>query len=196
MTDTTETLNNDVPNTNSATAVLTDDSVPESQLEQITLLAEQLKELSDQISETEITVSTLKERRKHVAEELLPDLMAQQGLKLFQLETGAKVQVDDFVDARIKDPNVAFEWLRETGNDSIIKNKVELNFDRNEDALAQEIINKLKREYGIDADAKITVHHATLKSFCREALENEELAESLPREAFGIYQGKRAKLSN
>lgn len=196
MTDTTETLDNDVPNTNSATAVLTDDSVPESQLEQITSLAEQLKELSDQISEAEITVSTLKERRKHVAEELLPDLMAQQGLKLFQLETGAKIQVDDFVDARIKDPNVAFEWLRETGNDSIIKNKIELTFDRNEDALAQEIINKLKREHGVDADAKITIHHATLKSFCREALENEELAESLPREAFGIYQGKRAKLSN
>jgi hypothetical protein len=35
----------------------------------------------------------------------------------------------------------------------------------------------------------------TLKSFCKDALDNPELAESLPREAFGIYQGKRAKVN-
>jgi len=186
-------LDNDIP-TNPA--VPTGDSLPKSELGEITLLAQQLKDINNEILEAEAKVSTLKDRRKTIAEELIPDRMASHGLKLLELDTGAKIRVDDFVDARIQDPNVAFEWLRETGNDSIIKNKIELTFDRNEDALAQEIINKLKREHDIDADAKITVHHATLKSFCREALENEELAESLPREAFGIYQGKRAKLSN
>jgi len=186
-------LDNDIP-TNPA--IPTGDSLPKSELGEITLLAQQLKDLNNEIAEAEIQVSTLKDRRKHVAEELLPELMAKQGLKLLQLETGAKIQVDDFVDARIKDPNVAFSWLRETGNDSIIKNKIELNFERNQDTLAQEIINKLKREHDIDADVKIAVHHATLKSFCREALENEELSASLPREAFGIYEGKRAKLTN
>lgn len=186
-------LDNDIP-TNPA--VPTGDSLPKSELGEITLLAQQLKDINNEILEAEATVSTLKDRRKTIAEELIPDRMASHGLKLLELDTGAKIRVDNFVDARIQDPNVAFEWLRKTGNDSIIKNKIELTFDRNEDSLAQEIVNKLKREHGIDADAKITVHHATLKSFCREALENEELAESLPREAFGIYQGKRAKLSN
>lgn len=186
-------LDNDIP-TNPA--VPTGDSLPKSELGEITLLAQQLKDINNEILEAEATVSTLKDRRKTIAEELIPDRMASHGLKLLELDTGAKIRVDNFVDARIQDPNVAFEWLRKTGNDSIIKNKIELTFDRNEDSLAQEIVNKLKREHDIDADAKITVHHATLKSFCREALENEELAESLPREAFGIYQGKRAKLSN
>lgn len=186
-------LDNDIP---ANPAVPTGDSLPKSELGEITLLAQQLKDINNEILEAEAKVSTLKDRRKTLAEESIPDLMASHGLKLLELETGAKIRVDDFVDARIQDPDVAFEWLRETGNDSIIKNKVELTFDRNEDALAQEIINKLKREHNIDADAKISVHHATLKSFCREALENEELAETLPREAFGIYQGKRAKLSN
>jgi len=193
MTDNLIILDNDVPITN---AVPTGDSVPKSDLGEITLLAQQLKDLNNEVAETEIKVSELKAKRKHIAEELMPELMLKHGLKLLQLDTGAKIKVDDFVDARIQDPNVAFEWLRETGNESIIKNKIELTFDRSEDALAQEIINKLKREHGIDADAKITVHHSTLKAFCREALENEELAESLPREAFGIYQGKRAKLTN
>lgn len=175
--------------------VPTGDSLPQSDLGEITLLAQQLKDLNDQIVETEVQVSTLKNRRKTIAEELIPDLMAKQGLKLLQLETGAKIRIDDFVDARIKDPNVAFDWLRETNNDSIIKNEIKVNLGRNEDTVAQEIVNKLKREHDIDAEVKITVHNQTLKAFCRDALENEELAETLPREAFGIYQGKRAKIT-
>jgi hypothetical protein len=102
--------------------------------------------------------------------------------------------VDEFVDARIKDANIAFEWLRETNNESIIKNQISVSLGRGDDDKAQEVIQLLK-ENDVEADLKITVHNQTLKAFCRDALDNPELAESLPREAFGIYQGKRAKIT-
>ena len=103
--------------------------------------------------------------------------------------------MDEFVDARIKDANTAFDWLRATNNESIIKNQISVSLGRGDDAKAQEILGLLK-DKDVDADLKITVHNQTLKAFCRDALDNPDLAESLPREAFGIYQGKRAKITH
>lgn len=157
-------------------------------------LGDTLNELDNKVLLAEAEVSMLKATRKQVAEELIPDLMNKVGLKLVQLENGTKIKVDEFVDARIKDANIAFEWLRETNNESIIKNQISVSLDRGDDDKAQEVIQLLK-ENDVEADLKITVHNQTLKAFCRDALDNPELAESLPREAFGIYQGKRAKIT-
>ena len=170
-------------------------NVPTGDLSEITELGKALKKLDDDIIDAEIAISKLKEQRRTIAEEHIPELMNKHGLKLIQLDDDTKIKVSDFVDARIKDPATAFDWLRETNNDSIIKNTITIALDRGDDGVAEEITNKLKREYGIDADRKIAIHHATLKSFCRDALEDPELAESLPREAFGIYEGKRAKIT-
>ncbi len=157
-------------------------------------LGDTLNGLDNQVVQAEEEVSRLKATRKQVAEELIPDLMNKVGLKLVQLENGTKIKVDEFVDARIKDANIAFEWLRETNNESIIKNQISVSLGRGDDDKAQEVIQLLK-ENDVEADLKITVHNQTLKAFCRDALDNPELAESLPREAFGIYQGKRAKIT-
>ena len=151
--------------------------------------------LDQDILQKEAELSNLKQDRKTLAEDVIPTLMAEHNLKLIQLDDDTKIQINEFVDARIKDPSVAFDWLRETNNDSIIKNQITIALDRGDDGVAEEITNKLKEEFGIDADRKIAIHHATLKSFCRDALDNPELAESLPRAAFGIYEGKRAKIT-
>jgi len=170
-------------------------SVPAGDLAEIKNLGEALNDLDQNILEEEGKISALKANRKKIAEELLPDLMEKVGLKLIQLNDDTKIQLNDFVDARIKDPQTAFDWLRETNNDSIIKNQLSITLGRDQDALAKEIQDLIEESFSVTADAKISIHHATLKSFCRDALDNPELAESLPREAFGIYQGTRAKIT-
>ena len=169
-------------------------NVPQDDLAMLKELGDTLNDLNNKVLAAEVEISDLKATRTHVAEELIPDLMNKVGLKLIQLDDGAKIQINEFVDARIKDPEVAFNWLRATNNESIIKNQIQVVLGRGDDAKAQEILQTLK-ENDVDADLKITVHNQTLKAFCRDALDNPELAESLPREAFGIYQGKRAKIS-
>ncbi len=171
------------------------ENVETNDLTEITQLGKSLAELDNDILQAEAEVSNLKQKRKHIAEELMPELMNKYGLKLIQLDDGRKIRVDNLVDARIKNPEVAFNWLRDTNNDSIIKNQITVTLGRNEDVKAQAILNTLQREHDVNADAKISVHNMTLKSFCRDALENPELAESLPREAFGIYEGQRAKIT-
>jgi hypothetical protein len=173
-----------------------EDNVEQNDLAEIRQLGDTLNELDQSILQAEAEVSNLKQRRKQVAEELLPDLMNKCGLSLIQLNNGAKIQINEFVDARIKDPDVAFQWLRDTNNDSIIKNDITVSLGRGDDALAQQVIATLKESHDIDAQVRIGIHNMTLKSFCKDALDNPELAESLPREAFGIYEGQRAKITN
>ena len=165
------------------------------QMSELTDLANELERVDAEIVEAELQLSNLKQNRKTIAEEHLPQLMEQAGIDSLSLASGKKIAVQEFVDAKIKDPNVAFQWLRETNNDSIIKNEISVSLGRGDDALAQEIISTLKDKHDIEANVRVGIHNMTLKSFCRDALDNPELAETLPKEAFGIYQGKRAKVN-
>ena len=165
------------------------------QMSELTDLATELERVDAEIIEAEVQLSNLKQNRKTIAEEHLPQLMEQAGIDSLKLASGRKIEIKEFVDAKIKDPNVAFQWLRETNNDSIIKNEISVSLGRGDDALAQEIISTLKEKHDIEANVRVGIHNMTLKSFCRDALDNPELAETLPKDAFGIYQGKRAKVN-
>lgn len=164
-------------------------------MSELTQLADELDSLEAQIAEKEMELSVLKQARKTISEDSLPTLMEQAGVDTLKLTNGRKIEIKDFVDARITDPNVAFQWLRETDNESIIKNEINVSLGRGDDAVAQDIIQTLKEQYEVDAAVKVGVHNMTLKAFCRDALDNPELAETLPKKAFGIYQGKRAKIN-
>jgi hypothetical protein len=158
-------------------------------------LSDTLVQLENEVTEAEEALSALKNKRKTIAEEHLPAMLETMGIDGLSLSNGKQIVLNEFVDARIKDSEVAFDWLRATNNDSIIKNQVSITLGRDQDDLAQEIKDLIEESFSVVADRKVTIHHATLKSFCRDALDNPELAESLPREAFGIYQGKRVKVT-
>ena len=164
-------------------------------ISELTAKAEELVQLDEDVLGLEKELSELKQVRKTVAEEHIPIIMETAGVDTLQLSDGKKIAIKEFVDARIQNPDKAFDWLRETNNESIIKNEIKIQLGRTEDDKAREIVETIQREFGIDADVKITIHNATLKAFCRDALEDPELAASMPREAFGIYQGKRAKIT-
>ena len=158
-------------------------------------LSDTLVQLENEVTAAEEALSALKNKRKTIAEEHLPAMLETMGIDGLSLSNGKQIVLNEFVDARIKDAITAFDWLRQTNNESIIKNQITISLERGDDDKAQEVIQNLKESHGIDAEVKISIHNQTLKSFCRDALDNPELAESLPREAFGIYQGKRAKIT-
>jgi len=158
-------------------------------------LSDTLVSLEIQIARAEENLSELKTAKKKVAEEHLPTMLETLGIDSLRLTNGKQIVINSFVDARIKDESVAYDWLRSTNNSSIIKNEVKANLDRGDDATGISDLSNALQEMGVDACCKSSIHHSTLKSFCRDALDNPELAESLPREAFGIYQGKRAKVT-
>ena len=70
-----------------------EDNVEQNDLAEIRQLGDTLNELDQKILQQEAEVSELKQKRKHVAEELLPDLMNKCGLNLIQLKLIKLLQV-------------------------------------------------------------------------------------------------------
>ena len=116
--------------------------------------------------------------------------MDERCLQELRLASGHIIKVGDFIQTKIKDTSVAYDWLRETNNDGIIKNEIKVTLDRGQDDRVDMIKEDLKTR-GVEYDHKQTVHPATLKSFVTEALSNPELRDQLPKEAFGVYEARK-----
>lgn len=159
-------------------------------IEELQIKGNELADLRTQLMHAEATVTTLKDRIRQIEEEHLPQMMEEAGVEFLGLPDGSRIEVQNFVQARIANQSEAFNWLRETGNDSIIKNQVICAFGRGEEARAQEVLDNLRAQE-VQVTQKSTVHPQTLKSFVREALSNPDLQQSLPREAFGVFEGRK-----
>lgn len=167
--------------------------ISNDKLTEIADLARAQLGLESKISLLEQELETLKSSYKNLSEVLLPDAMHGVGLSEFSLADGTSVCVTQFYSAKIPDDRAseAFAWLRKTGNDSIIKREVRVNFGKGEDADAQIAVEAL-RDLGHEPQDKSSVHPQTLKSFVRERLES---AQELPIELFGVFVGNKTKLT-
>jgi len=159
-------------------------------LEELKSMGVALEILAEQIEETEALLSALKEKRRKIEEVDLPTRMDELGISEITLASGGKISVIDFIQTRIKDEFTVFQWLRETHNDGIIKNEIKAVFDRGQDERTQRVMEDLAAR-GVPYEHKQSIHPQTLKSFVKEVLSNPELRESLPREAFGLYEGRK-----
>jgi hypothetical protein len=128
-------------------------------LPQLTAAAEEMEEAKAQVDELEVLIKERKERYKHLADDVVPDLMEKAGLVgrdgkgSFTLRSGASIYLKNeiFVNIKKEDKKGLFAWLRKKRLGSMIK----------EDIPAQ-----------------------TLKAFCRERLEEDE---ELPPQVMAHY---------
>lgn len=159
-------------------------------LDTILALGDKLSATKDHLKHLEAVVSETKESIRVLEEEDIPQLMDERNLSELKLNDGHVIKVGDLVRARIKDTSVAYEWLRKTNNDGIIKNEIKVTLDRGQDDRVEMIKEDLTTR-GVEYDHKQSVHPATLKSFVTEALSNPELRDQIPRKAFGVYEARK-----
>ena len=163
-----------------------------NQLQEIQQLGETLKRKREEQAELTEALNRKNTEIKTLEEETLPALMDEIGISGIDLAGGGRVEVKDFIQANVSKANEheAFEWLRATNNDGIIKNQIVASLDRGQDELAKDVAERLA-ELGVRFDQKQSIHHLTLKSFITEVLNNPELRDSLPREAFSVHEGRK-----
>lgn len=168
-------------------------AISNEKLQEIADLAKAQLQLEARILLLEQDLESAKASHKNLSECLLPDAMHGVGMSEFKLEDGTKIAITQFYSAKIPDDrsHEAFAWLRKTGNDSIIKREVKVNFGKGEDQDAQIVVQAL-RDLGHEPQDKSLVHPQTLKSFVRERLENSQ---ELPIELFGVFVGNKTKLT-
>lgn len=167
-------------------------------IKQLGQLAAQQGLLELQIEDLEAQLKQLKKEHAQYAEKLVPDLLAQIGLKSVTTRGGLTVELKEDIRASIpQDPakrDVAFGYLHDTGNDGIIKREITIRYGRDEGQFADDLLSKLE-ELNIKEHATIehewNIHNSTLVAFLKGELKE---GKNVPMEAFGAFIQKHAKL--
>jgi hypothetical protein len=159
-------------------------------LVQIQALAADLRNKELEVECHENRAAAAKEEARDIAERKLPDLMLSVGMSEFKLLDDSKVTLKKFYKGALKDREACFTWLRESGNDGVIKNTIKTEFGKGEEEEAKELECLLK-DTGFTYQRKADIHHATLNSLLKELKESEI---EFPEEAFGLYEGNKVTI--
>ena len=131
-----------------------------------------LQNLEDQMLNMEKDLKKLKEEADKIGSEIIPSLLAEQGLASLKLADGSSVDIRKSYNCTIKKDQVesAFEWLRNNGLGDLIKNEVAVQFGKGEDNKAEQLLGLAVRE-GYEPSQKQKVEPMTLKALFRERIE-------------------------
>lgn len=156
------------------------------QIASIGALAARATALIEEISAMQANMADRQAELKQILEDDLPQAMDSANCKEFTASNGAKLQIKDLVSASIPKARQeeAFAWLRANGHSELIKHEITVPMSRGMDNLAPEMIDRIKRTYGVEAADKATVHAQTLAAFCREQLAQ---GKELPADLLGLY---------
>jgi predicted ATPase len=157
----------------------------------IVQLSKEAADLEETIKEAEFELAKLKKKKLQITHNELPEIMRSLGMTTFSTENGAKVELQTYYEAKkYKDfTHECHTWLRQSGNDGIIKNEIKTDFSKGDDEKAQKLL-EFCEENSFNYSNKEAVHPMTLKSFIKECYENG----TPPPECFGVYVGNFVKI--
>tara|TARA_R110002020_G_scaffold213289_3_gene420018 strand:+ start:6266 stop:6832 length:567 start_codon:yes stop_codon:yes gene_type:complete len=164
----------------------------DKKLGRVANLANQVIDLENQIKEQETALKSLKEKKRAIAEDLLPAVMTEHGLSNITLNDGSTVSVKKFYSCTIPSDQTekAFDWLRDNGHDGLIKHRITVDFTREADNQALRVKKELEDKGLYPAD-KEWVEPSTLRGFARE---QTEAGVTIPDNLFNLFIGERATI--
>ena len=151
-----------------------------------------LQNLEDQMLNMEKDLKKLKEEADKIGSELIPNLLAEQGLSSLKLADGSSIDIRKSYNCTIKKDQVesAFKWLRNNGLGDLIKNEVAVQFGKGEDNKAEQLLGLAVRE-GYEPSQKQKVEPMTLKALYRERI---EAGLDMPSEFFNTFVKDQTKI--
>jgi hypothetical protein len=160
----------------------------EDTLDQIKALCKHLETLDAQIEEKTKELEELASKRRDTAERILPELFQDAGLSEITTDSGTKIVLSEFYVGNTKDPR-SLDWLEANGFSDIIKNSFSINLKKGESDIAERIYAFLV-ENQIGFANKESIHHATLKSFINEQVEQND---NFPTDLFNVQAIRRVQ---
>ena len=151
-----------------------------------------LQNYEDQLINMEKEMKKIKEQADKIGSEIIPNLLAEQGLASLKLADGSSVDIKKSYNCTIKKDQMesAFEWLRNNGLGDIIKNEVAVQFGKGEDNKAEQLLGLAVRE-GFEPSQKQKVEPMTLKALFRERI---EAGLDMPSEFFHTFVKDQTKI--
>ena len=151
-----------------------------------------LQNLEDQMLNMEKDLKKLKEEADKIGSEIIPNLLAEQGLSSLKLADGSSIDIRKSYNCTIKKDQVesAFKWLRDNGLGDLIKNEVAVQFGKGEDNKAEQLLGLAVQE-GYEPSQKQKVEPMTLKALFRERI---EAGLDMPSEFFNTFVKDQTKI--
>jgi len=151
-----------------------------------------LQNYEDQIGNLEKDLKSVKEQADKISSEVIPNLLAEQGLSSLKLADGSSVDVRKSYNCTIKKDQMelAYNWLRENGLGDIIKNEVAVQFGKGEDNKAEQLLSLAEQE-GYEPTQKQKVEPMTLKALFRERV---EAGLDMPSQFFNVFIKDQTKI--
>ena len=167
--------------------------IEKTDIQQLASFCLELKSLEDQITSKEDETKALKEKADKIASEIIPNMLAEQGLSSLKLADGSSVEVKKSYSCTVKKDNLesAYEWLRENGLGDLIKNEVSVTFGKGEDNKAEQLLD-LAVSNGYEPQQKSKVEPMTLKALYRERI---EAGLDMPSDSFNLFVKDQTKIS-
>jgi len=146
------------------------------------------------IEDMEDVLKERKEQYRKLTEEVLPQAMAELGMKSFKMADGSSIDIKAFYGASISEDKRAdaFAWLRDNGFGDLIKNNVSVRFGRGEDDHCARLLEILG-DRGYVAEQSEKVEPMTLKAWVKERVEK---GGEFPSDLFGAFIGQRAVIKS
>ena len=171
------------------------DLMQQTDINSLSMHVEKLTDLQKAIEHSEKQIKDLKSQYDKISSEVIPNILAEQGLASLKLADGTVLDVNKKYSCTIpKDPakkEAAYQWLREQGLGDIIKNEVAVTFGRGEDNKAEQLLNLAAKE-GYEPVQKSKVEPMTLKALSRERV---EAGLDMPSDLFHLFVKDETKLS-
>ena len=147
----------------------------------------------EEIKTAEEALKLLVEEADKISSEIIPNLLAEQGLASLKLADGSIVEVKKMYRCSVrKDFQAdAFQWLRNNELGDIIKNVVSVGFGMGEDNKAEQMLS-LAEQQGYQPEQKTTVHAGTLAALLRERI---EAGLDMPSDFFSTFVKDETKIS-
>ena len=167
--------------------------IEKSDINTLAKYCQELRSYEDEIADLEDKIKHKKDQADKISSEIIPNLLAEQGLSSLKLADGSGVEVRKAYSCTVKKDNIesAYKWLRENGLGDIIKNEVAVTFGKGEDNKAQELLD-LAVSNGYEPQQKSKVEPMTLKALYRERV---EAGLDMPSDSFHLFVKEQTKIS-
>ena len=167
--------------------------IEKTDIEQLSGYCLELQALEDDIASKEEELRKVKEKADKIASEIIPNMLAEQGLSSLKLADGSSIEVVKTYSCTVNKENKesAYQWLRENELGDLIKNQVAVSFGKGEDNKAQELLDlAVSKGYEPSQDQKI--EPSTLRALYRERV---EAGLDMPSDSFHLFVKDKTKIS-
>jgi|TARA_R110000744_G_scaffold205913_2_gene324577 hypothetical protein len=167
--------------------------IEKSDIQTLASFCQKLQGIESEIDSLEEQLKERKEAADKISSEIIPNLLAEQGLASLKLADGSGVDVKKTYSCTVKKDSVesAYTWLRDNGLGDLIKNEIAVQFGKGEDNKAEQLLNLAANE-GYEPTQKQKVEPMTLKALYRERI---EAGLDMPSEFFHTFVKDKTKIS-